>query len=383
MVRARTRRAGNRWGVGALYGPGAPRTRRRALDGWPRPAEGIDSALVGLRGRVSGKRAFTRPPHPEALQIDDPPTRAGFITALDDAYLMPREDGYAVFSRTSGRDLCTVRREVAERALRRQGTGRAAGHLVGHAARPGRRLDAVVGPRGPVGGDERRRGRRGDPAPHRALAERARAGAGAWTALGPAAAGRRAPRPCAGGRPAAAPTPPRARGSSAVCAPSSAPSSPARSTAHMIAVIAGGDGDRGTDVREQMTRSAALLFGERGFSGTGLREVIAHSSTPRGSIYHHFAGGKAELAREAVRHAAERGGGPGGRRGARRRPDRRRCTRGWTTGAVRSSAATSTRAARCSRSRSSPRSRPGPARPPPRPSTAGRRPSPPRCTGRA
>ena len=78
----------------------------------------------------------------------------------------------------------------------------------------------------------------------------------------------------------------------------------------MIAVIAGGDGDRGTDVREQMTRSAALLFGERGFSGTGLRDVIAHSSTPRGSIYHHFAGGKAELAREAVRHAADEVAGP-------------------------------------------------------------------------
>jgi AcrR family transcriptional regulator len=77
----------------------------------------------------------------------------------------------------------------------------------------------------------------------------------------------------------------------------------------MMAVIAGGDADRGTDVREQMTRSAALLFGERGFSGTGLREVIAHSSTPRGSIYHHFAGGKAELARAAVRHAADEVGG--------------------------------------------------------------------------
>jgi AcrR family transcriptional regulator len=73
----------------------------------------------------------------------------------------------------------------------------------------------------------------------------------------------------------------------------------------MIAVIAGDDEDTKTDVREQMTRSAALLFGERGFSGTGLRDVIAHSSTPRGSIYHHFAGGKAELAREAVRHAAD------------------------------------------------------------------------------
>src|SRR3954451_15354644 len=121
LVRARARRAGNRWAVEALYG----RERRgRVAAAWTDglgAAEGDDSALVGLRRRLSGKRAFTRAPHPEALQIDDPPTRAGFITALDDAYLMPREDGYAVFSRTSGLDLCSVRREVAERALRREG----------------------------------------------------------------------------------------------------------------------------------------------------------------------------------------------------------------------------------------------------------------------
>jgi hypothetical protein len=55
------------------------------------------------------------------LQIDDPPTRTGFITALDDAYLMPREGGYAVFWRTSGHDLCTVDAHVAERALRHEG----------------------------------------------------------------------------------------------------------------------------------------------------------------------------------------------------------------------------------------------------------------------
>jgi hypothetical protein len=55
------------------------------------------------------------------LPIDDPPTRTGFITALDDAYLMPRDDGYAVFWRPSGRDLCSVEPDVAERALRRQG----------------------------------------------------------------------------------------------------------------------------------------------------------------------------------------------------------------------------------------------------------------------
>jgi hypothetical protein len=60
-------------------------------------------------------------PTQRPVQIEDPPTRPGFITALDDAYLMPREDGYAVFWRTSGRDLCTVEADVAERALRRQG----------------------------------------------------------------------------------------------------------------------------------------------------------------------------------------------------------------------------------------------------------------------
>ncbi|WP_018657280.1 TetR/AcrR family transcriptional regulator [Actinomadura flavalba] len=60
-----------------------------------------------------------------------------------------------------------------------------------------------------------------------------------------------------------------------------------------------------TDSRERMVRSAAYLFRERGYSGTGFRDVIAHSGAPRGSIYHHFPGGKAELAEEAVRYAGE------------------------------------------------------------------------------
>ncbi|MFI0445169.1 TetR/AcrR family transcriptional regulator [Actinomadura sp. 6N118] len=61
----------------------------------------------------------------------------------------------------------------------------------------------------------------------------------------------------------------------------------------------------GTDSRERMVRSAAYLFRERGYSGTAFRDVIAHSGAPRGSIYHHFPGGKVELAEEAVRYAAE------------------------------------------------------------------------------
>ncbi|WP_067826472.1 TetR/AcrR family transcriptional regulator [Actinomadura kijaniata] len=61
----------------------------------------------------------------------------------------------------------------------------------------------------------------------------------------------------------------------------------------------------GTDSRERMVRSAAYLFRERGYSGTGFRDVIAHSGAPRGSIYHHFPGGKVQLAEEAVRYAGD------------------------------------------------------------------------------
>lgn len=49
-----------------------------------------------------------------------------------------------------------------------------------------------------------------------------------------------------------------------------------------------------------MIRSAVRLLRERGYSGTGFREVVKHSGAPRGSIYHHFPGGKAQLGVEAV-----------------------------------------------------------------------------------
>lgn len=49
-----------------------------------------------------------------------------------------------------------------------------------------------------------------------------------------------------------------------------------------------------------MVRGAAELLRQRGYSGTGFREVIEVTGAPRGSIYHHFPGGKAQLAGEAV-----------------------------------------------------------------------------------
>jgi hypothetical protein len=111
--------------IGSALGAAAPRARaggRGSLWTDDRPLSNVEIARQPVYEAARAARERSRPlPTQRPLQIDDPPTRPGFITALDDAYLMPREDGYAVFSRTSGRDLCAVRPEVAERALRRQG----------------------------------------------------------------------------------------------------------------------------------------------------------------------------------------------------------------------------------------------------------------------
>lgn len=70
-----------------------------------------------------------------------------------------------------------------------------------------------------------------------------------------------------------------------------------------------------------MVSSAALLLREHGVGGTSFAKVLEHSSTPRGSIGHHFPAGKRELIADAVRWAGaaasaamrrsvERGDGP-------------------------------------------------------------------------
>jgi AcrR family transcriptional regulator len=58
------------------------------------------------------------------------------------------------------------------------------------------------------------------------------------------------------------------------------------------------------DSRELMIRSAIELLRERGYAGTSFGDVIAHSGAPRGSIYHHFPGGKEQLVAEAVQRYA-------------------------------------------------------------------------------
>src|SRR6476660_5204051 len=59
-------------------------------------------------------------------------------------------------------------------------------------------------------------------------------------------------------------------------------------------------GRRRSPARALMVRSAATLIRERGIHGTGLRDVVAHSGGPRGSLGRFFPGGKTQLVTEAI-----------------------------------------------------------------------------------
>src|SRR5262245_46648220 len=54
------------------------------------------------------------------------------------------------------------------------------------------------------------------------------------------------------------------------------------------------------DTRQRMLGSALALLRERGANGVTLDAVLAHSGAPRGSIYHHFPGGRDQLVVEAA-----------------------------------------------------------------------------------
>ena len=58
--------------------------------------------------------------------------------------------------------------------------------------------------------------------------------------------------------------------------------------------------------RERMIRSALVLMGEQGVEATSFSQILKHADAPRGSIYHHFPGGKDQLVEEATRYAGER-----------------------------------------------------------------------------
>lgn len=54
------------------------------------------------------------------------------------------------------------------------------------------------------------------------------------------------------------------------------------------------------DGRERLLNGARRLLAEKGYAGMELRDVAERGKAPRGSIYHHFPGGKSQLAIEAA-----------------------------------------------------------------------------------
>lgn len=58
-----------------------------------------------------------------------------------------------------------------------------------------------------------------------------------------------------------------------------------------------------TGTREAMLGSAIRLFRERGVGDTSIGDVLEASGAPRGSVYHHFPGGKKQLVSEAIESA--------------------------------------------------------------------------------
>ncbi len=54
------------------------------------------------------------------------------------------------------------------------------------------------------------------------------------------------------------------------------------------------------DGRALLLKGARQLLAEKGYAGMELRDVAERGKAPRGSIYHHFPGGKVQLAREAA-----------------------------------------------------------------------------------
>jgi AcrR family transcriptional regulator len=61
-----------------------------------------------------------------------------------------------------------------------------------------------------------------------------------------------------------------------------------------------------SDARQKMIESATVLLAMRGLQGTAFSDVLDRSGAPRGSVYHHFPGGKDELVDAAIGLAGDR-----------------------------------------------------------------------------
>jgi AcrR family transcriptional regulator len=55
------------------------------------------------------------------------------------------------------------------------------------------------------------------------------------------------------------------------------------------------------ETKHRIVERSAELFRRQGFTGTGVKQIVAEASAPFGSLYHFFPGGKEQLGEEVLR----------------------------------------------------------------------------------
>jgi len=56
-----------------------------------------------------------------------------------------------------------------------------------------------------------------------------------------------------------------------------------------------------SSTKERLVTAGAELFRRQGYAATGVKQILREAEAPFGSMYHHFPGGKEELAAQAIR----------------------------------------------------------------------------------
>jgi len=73
----------------------------------------------------------------------------------------------------------------------------------------------------------------------------------------------------------------------------------------LVEAVTPGTGGARRTTRRRMLASAVEVLRERGAAGVTIDEVLARSKAPRGSVYHHFPGGRNQLLIEALQFAGD------------------------------------------------------------------------------
>jgi AcrR family transcriptional regulator len=58
-----------------------------------------------------------------------------------------------------------------------------------------------------------------------------------------------------------------------------------------------------SSTRERILDASTELFRRQGLTGTGIKQILEQAHAPFGSLYHHFPGGKDQLAAETIQRA--------------------------------------------------------------------------------